>query len=176
MVMFKSFILDQKNSVWANYLSKIKVVAYTNWNVLNLIVTFICSALDMKYPFPANLTQEIKIFCLRWNLVPRLIQIYWIRWWCSHFFLGPKIPSLGKFSPKIQNGLLKVKFGIKTNSNLSNLMMMFITFVLEILVPNFQSCYKILFKLFNLIVARVCFDKLVNIHENSSARNASCLI
>ena len=34
---------------------KIKVVIYTNLNILNLIVFFICPALNMKYPFWENL-------------------------------------------------------------------------------------------------------------------------
>ena len=36
-----------------------------------------------KYPFGANLVQQIKIFSLNWNLVSRLIRIFRIQWWCS---------------------------------------------------------------------------------------------
>ena len=41
---------------------------------------------------------------------------------------------------------------------------------LEKLAPNFQICYKVLFKLFNLIVVSFCFGKLVKIPENASAQ------
>ena len=36
-------------------------------------------------PFLANLIQEIKIACLSWKLVLRLIPIWSIQWWCSLF-------------------------------------------------------------------------------------------
>ena len=53
------------------------------------------------------------------------------------------------------------------------MMMMIISFVvdkksLEKLIPNYQSCYKILFKLFNLIVTCFCWV-LVKNPENVSA-------
>ena len=55
-------------------------------------------------------------------------------------------------------------------------MMMLISFFLEKsylfqekFVSNFQSCYKILFALFNLIVPSLYFGKLVKIPENASA-------
>ena len=40
------------------------------------------SLLDWKYPFQANLIQKGNIIWLRWNLVPRLVQICWIRRQC----------------------------------------------------------------------------------------------
>ena len=43
------------------------------------------SILDGKHPFWANLPQKIKIVSLSWNLVPRLIQICKIQWWCFFF-------------------------------------------------------------------------------------------
>ena len=36
-------------------------------------------------PFLANLIQEIKIICLSWKWVLRLIPIWSIQWWCSLF-------------------------------------------------------------------------------------------
>ena len=53
--------------------------------MLNSIVTLIWPSLDLKYPFWKNLTQKNKIVCLRLNLVPRLVRICWIPWWCSNF-------------------------------------------------------------------------------------------
>ena len=48
--------------------------------------------LDVKYPFSANLTQNINIVCLSWNLVPRLC---WIGCWRSVFsVIDRKYPKL----------------------------------------------------------------------------------
>ena len=49
------------------------------------MVVFTFSALDWKHPFRANLVQQIKIIFLSWNLVPWLIRICRIQWWCSLF-------------------------------------------------------------------------------------------
>ena len=38
-----------------------------------------------KHPFWGNWIKKIKIFSLRWNLVPRLIRISRIQWWCTLF-------------------------------------------------------------------------------------------
>ena len=43
------------------------------------------SVLDQKNPIWANLIKKIKIVSLSWNLVPRLIWISRIQWWCSIF-------------------------------------------------------------------------------------------
>ena len=45
------------------------------------------------------------------------------------FRFQTKISFLGKFAPKIQNCLCKVKFGTQTNSNMQNSVVMF-TFLL----------------------------------------------
>ena len=46
-----------------------------------VMLTFLI--LDWKHPFWVNLVHKIKIVCLSWNLVPRLIQICRTQWWCS---------------------------------------------------------------------------------------------
>ena len=46
------------------------------------------------------------------NLVPRLIQIYWIWWWCSLSCFRPEISYLGKFDKKNPNCLFKMKIRI----------------------------------------------------------------
>ena len=71
---------------------------------------------DQKYTFWANLVQKIKIVSLRWNLVPRIIQIWRIQWQCSLFFFRLKVTFLGKFGLKNQNSQFKLKFGALTNS------------------------------------------------------------
>ena len=61
------------------------------------------SVSDRKYPFLANLDKNIKIVRLSWNLVPRLIRISRIQWWCSlfpFFRFWLEIPFLGKLGPK----------------------------------------------------------------------------
>ena len=68
-----------------NYQFKLKFGTYTNSNMQNSMVMFILSVFDWKYPFWANLVQKVKLICLSWNLVPRLIRIWWIQWWCSLF-------------------------------------------------------------------------------------------
>ena len=66
---------------------------------------------DRKYPFWENLVQNIKIVILSWNLIPRLIWICRIQWWCSLFYFRPETPFLLKFGPKNQNCQFKMKFG-----------------------------------------------------------------
>ena len=57
-------------------------------------------------------------------MVPRLIQICRIKWWC--FYFQWEMPFFGKFGPKIQNCQFELKFGTSTNSNMENLMVVFI--------------------------------------------------
>ena len=66
----------------------------------NLMVVFIFSDLDWKYPFWANLVQKIKIVSSSWNLVPGLTQMCRIQWWCPifQFLIGNTL--LGKFDQK----------------------------------------------------------------------------
>ena len=40
---------------------------------------------DRKCPFWVNLVEIVNIVSLRWNLIPRLIGICKIEWWCSLF-------------------------------------------------------------------------------------------
>ena len=49
--------------------------------------------LDQKHPFWANLTQQMKIVSLSWNLVSRPVRPYRIQSWCF-FCFRPKIPFL----------------------------------------------------------------------------------
>ena len=84
--------LDRKHPFWANLAQKIKIVesklkfgTQSNLNMQNSMVMFTFSVFDQKYPFRAKLVQKTKILSLTWNLVPRLIQICKIQWWCSLF-------------------------------------------------------------------------------------------
>ena len=101
----------------------------------NSMIMFTFSVLDRKYSFWANLVQKSKIVSLSWNLVPRLTWICRIQWSFSFlfffFFFRPEILFLGKFGAKIQDCLLKVIFGTKTNSNMHNSMVVFAIAVLH---------------------------------------------
>ena len=59
--------------------------ATINWNIQNSMNMCTFSVLDKKYPLWANLFQKIKIVSLSWNLIPWLIWISRIQWWCSLF-------------------------------------------------------------------------------------------
>lgn len=61
------------------------------------MVIFKFSCLDRKYPFWSNLVQKFTIVCLRWNLIPRLIEICETQWGCSFLLLW----SRNIFSRKI---------------------------------------------------------------------------
>ena len=51
------------------------------------------------------------------------------------FCFGPQTPFLGKFDPGYQNCLFKMKFGLKINSNMLNLMVMFTFFCFGLQIP-----------------------------------------
>ena len=79
----------------------------------NLMVMLTFPFFYPKYPFWAKFVQKNKIFSLSWNLLPRLIRICTIQYWCS-LCLRLGIPFLGKFGPKGQNCQFKLKFGFKS--------------------------------------------------------------
>ena len=67
-------------------------------------------------------------------MVPRLIRIFRIQWWCSFSPFRPEVPFFGKFGPK-RNQICQFKliFGTSTNSNMQNSVVVFILcFRLEI--------------------------------------------
>ena len=68
-----------------NYQLKLKFGTYTNSNMQNSMMLF--TFVEWKRLFWANLVQKIKIVTLSWNLVPTLIRIYRIQWWCLFFFV-----------------------------------------------------------------------------------------
>ena len=108
-----------------NYLFKLKFGTQTNSNIQNSIVVFNCSVLDRKHTFRENLVKKIKIVILSRNLVPRLIRIFRIQWWCSLFLFQNRNTIFGQFGPKNQNCQYNLKFGTQTNSNMKNSMMVF---------------------------------------------------
>ena len=75
--------------------------------MLKFIVIFICPALD-EIPFLSKFVQNIKILCLRQNLILRQIRICWI---------SLEIPFLCKFDTDRQVCLITMKLGVYTDSN-----------------------------------------------------------
>ena len=51
----------------------------------NSMMAFTFSILYWKYPFLTYLVQKSKVVSLSWKLVPRLIRLCRIQWWCSVF-------------------------------------------------------------------------------------------
>ena len=94
------------------------------------MVRFTFSDLDCRYPFSANLVQKIKIVRLSWHSLPRQIQTYWIRRWCKVVLLWTGNTHFRQIWSKNQNFLFKMKFDAKNNSNVLNLMAMFVFTVL----------------------------------------------
>ena len=68
-----------------NYQFKLEFGTYSNSNMQSSMVMPTFFVFDWKYLFWANLVQKVKLISLSWNLVPRLIRIWWIQWWCSLF-------------------------------------------------------------------------------------------
>ena len=89
-----------------NYLFKVKFCTQTKSNMLNSMAAMVMLTffLDQKYQnWP-------KLSVLRWNLIPRPIQIGWIQCSCSNFlFLTGNTLFRKFFFPKIHNCLFMIK-------------------------------------------------------------------
>ena len=77
----------------------------------NSTVMFTFSVSEWKYPVWANLVQKIKIISLSWNLVPTVIRICRVQWWCPLFLFLIRNTLFGQI-------WLKLKFRIYTYSNM----------------------------------------------------------
>ena len=87
------------------------------------------SVFEREVLFWTNLIKKIKNVSLTWNLVPRLIRICRILWCCSLVFcFRAEAPFLVKFGPINQARQFKLKFSTYTNSNMQNLMVVFLFF------------------------------------------------
>ena len=106
------------------------------------MIMFVCLGLYRKYPFWANLEQKIRITCLRWNLVPRLNQLYRNRWRCSFVLLWTENTFLEKIGLKNQNYLFKTKLGSLANSVMPKSMVMFICLFLNRKSPLWKNLVK----------------------------------
>ena len=51
----------------------------------NSMMLFTVFVFDRKCPFWVNLVQIVNVVSLRWNLIPIIIWICRIQWWCSLF-------------------------------------------------------------------------------------------
>ena len=95
---------------------------------------------------------KIKIVSFRWNLIPRLLPICRIKWWCSLFLFRPEILFLGLIDPKNEDCQSKLKFDTRNNLNMQNSMAMFTLSVLDrkhhlwanlVLVAHFSLVYLV---------------------------------
>ena len=108
--------------------------------------------------------QKIKIFNLIWNLAPNVIRICRIQWWCTNVFVldgGWPLFFFRQIGPKNWNCQIKLKFGIKTNSNMHNSVVVFPFSVLHRkyrFLPNLVQKIKIVSLSWNLLprLIRMC--------------------
>ena len=97
--------------------------------------------------------KKIKILSFSWNLVPGLIRICIIQWWCSVF--NQEYTFLVKFGSENLNCQFKLKFGISINSNMGNSMVMVTFSILDRKYPfrtNFVQKIKIVSLNWNLLL------------------------
>ena len=64
---------------------KLKFGTKTKLNKPNSMMMSTFSVFDYKYLSWPNLVQNLKIVCSKWNLIPRLIWICKIQWWCLFY-------------------------------------------------------------------------------------------
>ena len=127
----------------------------------NLVVMFTFSILEQEYTFGASLVPKFKIVSLFRNLVTWLIRI---QWWCSIFLFLIGINLFWQIWSKTQNCSLKLKLGIKTNSNMQNSVVRFVLSVLD-LKYNFwanlvQKVETVCLEVVSFIFLLVCFLSL----------------
>ena len=97
----KIHFLGKFDSKIQNCFCKLKFGTHTNSNIQNAMVMFTFSIFDRKYSLRANLIQKIKIFSLTWNLLPRVIRICRIQWWCSTTLISTENALFGQIWSKI---------------------------------------------------------------------------
>ena len=94
-----------------NYQFKLKFGNQINLNMHNSVVRFTFSVFNRKYPSWENLVPKFKIICLNRNLMPRLIRLGSIQWWCSLFLSqGRKYLFWANFLQKIKIASLSLNF------------------------------------------------------------------
>ena len=126
---------EQKYLFWANVIQKnqncqfrLNFGTQRNLNMQNSMMMLTSSVFNWKYSFWANLVQTFKIVSLNLNLVPRLIQVCRIQWWCLFFLLQSGNSLCRQICSKKSNCQIKLKFGMQTNSSMENSMVMFLFF------------------------------------------------
>lgn len=77
-----------------------------------------------EIPAWAKFGQKIKILWLCLTKLARLPQMYWIRWWCSHFLFALERLYFRQIWSKIDSCLTWI-FCSLTNSNMQNSMLIF---------------------------------------------------
>ena len=72
--------------------------------MLSLVMIITFPFLYQKYPFLANSVRNIKIACLNWKSISRVIPMWWNRRWCPIFLLYTR----NIFFPEILSKNLKL--------------------------------------------------------------------
>ena len=89
-----------------------------SWNLIRIKKIRLFYSLSLFYIGKIFLGKNFNIILLIWTLVRRLIWICRIWWWCSLFLFIGKFSLGGKFGPKYQNCLFKLRFGLESQNNL----------------------------------------------------------
>ena len=96
---------------------KLKFGTKTNLNMHNSVLLFIFSVFDWKYPFMVYFFLEVEVWYGEFQICRIYQSFTFFRFW-------PDILFLGKIGPRNQNCQFKLKFGILTNWNMQNSLLM----------------------------------------------------
>ena len=133
-------VLDQKNAFWVNLVNGIKIVTLS-WNLVPRLI-WICGIQWCSHflfltrnTFLGKFGPKNQHCQFQLKFCATLIWICRIMWKISgaHFFyFRPEKPLLGKSDQKYQNCQFKLEFGIKTNLNIQDSLVMFTFSVFEL--------------------------------------------
>ena len=152
--------------------------------MLNLMAMLTFSAFYWNYPYWVNLVQNHGKYSYKLNFDTKSkLNMMKVMAKFSILF-RPEISFLEKFVPRIQIFLFKMKFYsitalfkyVEFDDDIHFFCFGPEKFFLEKLTPNYESCYKFLFNLFNFIMSSFCFDKLFNIYQNTATLQSSLVI
>ena len=104
-----------------------------------------CSVFNWKYLCWVNLVQKLKIICLSWNFVPRIIQICTIPCWCSLFCLRLEIPFLVNLVQKIK--IVRLSWNFAPNQfEYAELCIKYVVFTFSVLDQKNPFCANLVKK------------------------------
>ena len=95
-------------------------------------------------------------------MVPRLIRICGIPWWCSIFMFYSRNTFMNKFGPNNQNCQFKLKFDTTPNSNKQNFMVVFFFSALD---QKYSFWAKLVQKIKLLSLGLILVPRLTRIYR-----------